>query len=114
MLCFHGTGTLARARRILAEGFNPGSYFASHLEDVLAYGGKFVFEVAFDRTDDPDRWQFVEKDRVPPDRIVSLRKYAITRMRESRKLRRALGEAAREAFFARWEERLREKEKAHE
>ncbi|HJU28470.1 MAG TPA: hypothetical protein VJ718_04835, partial [Candidatus Binataceae bacterium] len=79
------------------QGFLAGSHFARHLEDALAFGGRFVFEVAFER--DPANWQFVEPERVPPDRIVSLRKYQITRYRENRKLRRQIAESNGAALF---------------
>jgi hypothetical protein len=50
IICYHGAGTAARATRIMEQGFLAGSHFARHLEDALAFGGRFVFEVAFDAT----------------------------------------------------------------
>ena len=61
--CYHGT-TLDCARKILAQGFNADSWFAQHMEDAVAYGGPYVFQVVFDASglpigdDGMPCWQF--------------------------------------------------------
>lgn len=84
-IAFHGTNE-AEALSILKSGFNSGTYFAQHLEDAIIFGGPFVFEVAFDGPQQKD-WQFCEFVSIPPDRIVSLERYEITKMLENKELR---------------------------
>lgn len=72
-ICFHGTNKMS-ARQILRTGFQPGTYFAAHLEDALAFGGPFVFEVRFKRA--PSDWQFHTARRIPIKQIRSLTHYA--------------------------------------
>ena len=67
-ICYHGTNE-ANARNILKRGFLPGTYFASHLEDAIWYGGDHVFEVAFHKA--PDKWQFVCPGEMRASMIVS-------------------------------------------
>ena len=72
-ICYHGTDE-ETAPKISREGFNPGTYFAEHLEDAIAFGGGYVFEVCFPQdTTSVSEWQFTTNERVPPDRIVRLR-----------------------------------------
>ena len=69
---WHGTWK-EQADAILREGFAPNTHFAMHMEDALAFGGPFVFEVWFDfKSVD---WQFVSDSVIPPDRIKSLTKF---------------------------------------
>lgn len=70
---YHGTDH-ASAQIILREGFKPWTYFAAHLEDALAFGGPFVFEVWFRRP--PDDWQFTVSRRVMPRQIRALTRYS--------------------------------------
>lgn len=73
---YHGTVRKKVADKILQEGFKQGSFFATHLEDAIGFGGEYVFEVAFCMDFKPrGGWQWVEKDGVPPERIVTLNKF---------------------------------------
>ena len=79
LYCYHGTCE-ENAKLISENGFSPGTYFAHHLEDALAFGGKYVFRVEFDENkfshgDDGDEWQFWIVNAVLPDQIKSLTKY---------------------------------------
>lgn len=73
---YHGTNTKKKANSILKNGFNPGTYFADHLEDALYYGGKYVFAVAIDfkfkrgRRPKMFSWQVVSANHISPDKIV--------------------------------------------
>jgi hypothetical protein len=70
-ICYHGTDEEA-ARSILVEGFRPDTWFAQHLEDALAYGGPWVFEVVFPDDVQECGWQFHHLQPIPEDRIISL------------------------------------------
>lgn len=79
LYCYHGTNE-ENAKLILETGFRPGTYFAHHLEDALAFGGKYVFRVEFEEdkfsyAEDRDRWQFWIVNTILPDKIKSLTKY---------------------------------------
>ena len=78
LYCYHGTNE-ENAKLILENGFRPGTYFAYHLEDALAFGGKYVFRVEFDENkfnnEDDISWQFWIENTVAPDKIKSLIKY---------------------------------------
>ena len=78
-ICFHGTNKKA-ADKIVAEGFNVGTYFAFHLEDALAFGGDHVFFVRFEEGGfkGEDSWQFHLRDHIPPDKIWKLVRYLST------------------------------------
>jgi hypothetical protein len=73
---FHGT-TKENAAKILIEGFNIGTYFATHLETALKFGGENIFFVEFDkeRFNGPVGWQFHIRERVPPAKIKKLVRY---------------------------------------
>jgi phosphodiesterase/alkaline phosphatase D-like protein len=73
-IAFHGTDE-ASAGLILATGFKPYSYFAAHLEDALAFGGPYVFEVKFRGGLRSEAWQFTIRRRLAPSRIRSLTHY---------------------------------------
>ena len=70
-ICYHGTKK-KNVNKILKEGFKPDTFFSTHLEDALHYGGQFVFEVAFKDKDLPDWWQVVCGNHVPSNRIICL------------------------------------------
>ncbi len=79
LYCYHGTNE-ENAKLILKNGFRPKTYFAHHLEDALAFGGKYVFRVEFEEdkfsdAEDRDRWQFWIVNTILPDKIKSLTKY---------------------------------------
>lgn len=69
---YHGTNK-QNALSIIKTGFAPGTYFSRHLEDSLAFGGSWVFMVEW--VDPPDNWQFLNKKRIPPERINRLTQY---------------------------------------
>ena len=89
-ICYHGT-TKRTAETILRRGFKEGTYFAKHLEDAIGYGGRHVFEVAFqNKWDSPEVWQFRAWEIIPPSRIVSCRIYSSVMLFSNRKLRNAI------------------------
>ena len=71
-ICWHGTDE-ATAQIILREGFKPYTHFAAHMEDAIAFGGPFVFDVIFDEA--PPNWQFRPPERIQPDRIRALTRF---------------------------------------
>ena len=71
-ICWHGTNEEA-AQIILREGFRPLTHFAAHVEDALAFGGPFVFDVLFD--DPAPNWQFLNEDHIGPERIRTLTQF---------------------------------------
>jgi len=72
-ICYHGTDHES-AKFILLQGFRARTYFAAHLEDALAFGGPFVFEVWFRIV--PADWQFMVARRIPAKQIRSLTRYS--------------------------------------
>ena len=77
---FHGT-TEKNAKKIQKEGFKKNTWFALHLEDALEFGGEYVFMVGFYDEVSLYYWQFKTKDKIPPSRIKSLKKYTIRRIK---------------------------------
>lgn len=74
-IVYHGTNAV-NAKKILKEGFKEWTYFATHLEDALGYGGAWVFEAAIPRHLIPNgSWQFMLDTRVLPEFIVRLTRY---------------------------------------
>ena len=72
---FHGTTSMRKAKSILRNGFNKGTYFAKHLEDAIEFGGKYVFEVAVSFP--PNRsWQACSANHISKDAIISLSVYS--------------------------------------
>lgn len=65
---FHGTH-YALAAKIEREGFKPGTWFARHMEDAVAFGGNCIFwvRVTFDKT--PLKWQVHCVNRIPASSI---------------------------------------------
>ena len=70
-ICYHGTNK-RNAGLIMKKGFKKWTYFARHLEDAIGYGGRHVFEVAFDDEADGLGWQFMIRKALSPDKIISL------------------------------------------
>ena len=66
---FHGTDE-DTALLIQKEGFNPGTYFAAHMEDAVHFGGMVVFHVRV-RWESPsmDGWQVVSSNHIGKDQI---------------------------------------------
>lgn len=74
-IVYHGTSK-KNAEEISKEGFKIDTYFATHLEDSLGYGGEYIFEVAYPSGAIPKgAWQFTTGVAVPPKAIISLTKY---------------------------------------
>ena len=71
-ICWHGTDAKT-AEIILRDGFKPYTHFAAHVEDALAFGGPFIFDVFFDAP--AANWQFLNKEQIPPDRIRTLTQF---------------------------------------
>jgi len=95
-IVYHGTDE-ATAKKILKKGFNPGTFFALHLEDSVGLGGNYIFEVAVESASLPKPskklgtdWEFIATDRVPPSQIVELKHYPKAKSITENK---ALGEA---------------------
>lgn len=87
---FHGTDP-ETAEKIGRAGFRPGTYFAAHLEDALAFGGEVVFEVALDHEPvKADAWQICVGDRVAVGEVVSITRYHRDCTFENEKLRNAV------------------------
>ena len=90
-ICYHGTDSQEKADSILAAGFNEYTHFSDHLESAIAFGGLWIFEVIFE--DPPKSWQFVIWYRIPPERIISLKKYDVETIQENNKLRQQVFES---------------------
>ncbi len=82
IIYYHGTGP-QNAKVIRETGFHKGTYLAKHLEDVLHYGGRHVFEVALDRhrIKNVSDWQISTAVRIKPDRIVSYTVYPMEKVK---------------------------------
>lgn len=78
MICFHGTNEI-NAGKIMDEGFLVGTYFATHLEDALKFGGEYIFFVRFDERRfnniEENSWQFHIVEQVAPNMIWQLVRY---------------------------------------
>lgn len=83
---FHGT-TKENAKVILADGFKVGTFFGQHLEDALHMGGDYIFEVWFDEKP-TDYWEYVARERIPPERIRYLYSIVPTLLHENPTLER--------------------------
>ena len=79
VIYYHGT-SLKNALSICREGFREYTYFATHLEDAVGYGGSYVFHVMFEKRMELDVWQFREPGVVPVDRIVRLRHHEVVEL----------------------------------
>jgi len=89
-ICYHGTEE-ANVESILKNGFNPNSWFAKSLQDALAFGGPWVFEVMFE--DPPDIWQFHCPFRIESDHIVNCSHLEVTEKFENKELRHRIFES---------------------
>lgn len=90
-ICYHGTSE-ENANSIQKNGFNHGSWFAKNLQDALAFGGSYIFEVAFEKPL-PDHWQFHAEIVIPPERIVSQKVYTQKLIFENSELRNKVFES---------------------
>ena len=72
---YHGT-TEENATSILVGGFRKGTYFAKGLDSAIAFGGPWVFSVAFPKgTTSYSGWQITIWEAMGPERIIRLKKY---------------------------------------
>jgi len=62
-----------------------------HLEDALAFGGPYIFEVALEIT--TDIWQICIKEHIPPHRIVALTSFTRKDLFDNPALRREIFES---------------------
>jgi len=85
-ICYHGTSS-KNAESISREGFRSGTWFASHLENAIAYGGLYVFEVVFEGEDEPP-WQFCTREPIPPSRVVALKAFTQAALFDNKDLRK--------------------------
>jgi len=69
-ILFHGT-TKENAALIMENGFRPYTYFALHLEDALAFGGDYIFEVLFEESPG-EYWEHIISKPIKPERIKAL------------------------------------------
>lgn len=83
---YHGTKFKYIANKILKEGFNEWSYFATDLNTAIGQGGKYIFEVLFLKSDLPDYWQIRCENAIPPERIIKMSKYKETIIIKNKKL----------------------------
>ncbi len=74
---YHGTKFKKTADKILKEGFLEMSYFAKDLNTAILQGGKYVFEVAFVKSDLPDYWQVRCQNKISANRVTRLVKYKV-------------------------------------
>lgn len=78
VIAWHGTALGEITEKIMHEGFRPYTFFAKDMADAIAFGGEYVFGVAFIESENnpfwgnPERWQFICKDWVDADDIVYL------------------------------------------
>lgn len=104
-IVYHGT-SYKSSKSILKEGFREGTYFAKYLEDALGYGGKYIFEVAYQYNKIPKKnWQFICEEKISPEFIVRLTKYEPSKIIKDDKILRVkicmsnMTDAEREYMF---------------
>ncbi len=68
---YHGT-TKANAKIIEKEGFKRGTFFSTHLESAVGFGGRYVFEVSMKLDFKPTYWEYVSERRIPARQIIRL------------------------------------------
>ena len=88
-ICYHGTNQAA-ALAIQRDGFQPGTYFARHLEDAIGFGGDHVFGVVFLTVSLPENWQFCIWETVSASEIISYRVYHRDTVYQNEELRDAV------------------------
>lgn len=96
-LWHHGTSK-RNAASILKAGFREGTYFAAHLEDAIAYGGKHVLTVAMSCTPGPahrdNPWQVCLSKALSKWAIVGYQVYVVREvMWDSKKITRFFAES---------------------
>jgi len=71
---YHGTDKRT-AGIIMKNGFKRGTFFSTHLEDAVGYGGKYVFEVSIKLPYDHLYWEYVSNKKIPARQIMKLSRY---------------------------------------
>ncbi len=74
---YHGTKFKYVAQHILRTGFKPNIYFSYDLNNAIHMGGKYIFEVVFDKKDLPSNWQVRCLNRIPSSRIARLTMFRV-------------------------------------
>jgi hypothetical protein len=88
---YHGT-TEENAAAIMKTGFRENTYFASGLQDAISYGGHYVFEAAIN-FGEKEPWQIKTANEIPPDWIISLRRYEVHVIHENEDRRQEVFDA---------------------
>lgn len=91
IVCWHGTSA-ENAESIRQHGFRPGTWFAEHLEDALAFGGNHIFSVCFDFDKAPG-WQFVASEEIPIERIIEYKIYTVDEIYHNEQLGKKIFES---------------------
>ena len=77
-IVYHGTNR-ETAAIIRKEGFKKNTYFATHLEDAVGFGGAYVFEVMYPSDQVPrEAWQFIITKPISPKAIIRLKVYKVS------------------------------------
>lgn len=80
-IMYHAT-TGSKAEIIAKEGFDKGSFFATHMENSFVYGkGSYLFAVYFEK--DPfeknkECWEYITSESIPPQNILYLIKISFS------------------------------------
>ena len=78
MICYHGTNKIS-ASSICKEGFNADTWFATHMEDALKFGGPYIFGVDFKYDPVLEDWQFHHLKPILSSKILFL--YVVTEVK---------------------------------
>jgi len=82
---YHGTDKKT-ADLIMKNGFKRGSFFATHMEDAVGYGGNYVFEVSIRLPYDHTYWEYVTPVKIPARQIMRLFRFNTTEIYKNEKL----------------------------
>ena len=82
-ILWHGTNE-KKTKSILLNGFKKRTWFASHLEDALEFGGNYVFAVVVNIN--KSKWQVCISNKVPVSSILWLEHIKIKRTHVNKKL----------------------------
>ena len=102
-IVYHGT-TKENADKILKEGFKEYTYFAKNLKDAIGFGGGYVFEVVMEHKCASEWfehfrcWQMMNREHIPPSKIVSLKRYDKDEIFVNEKLRHKVFERSLEYY----------------
>ena len=82
---YHGTNK-DNAKIIKKNGFKRGTFFSTHLEDAVGYGGSYVFQVSIKLDYDHIYWEYVSRRKIPARQIVKLTIYSSKKLFYNQKL----------------------------